>query len=89
MQLKNETRTGLTAEIRIVPPWAWTLAAIAFLAAQWFFNIALPRQLHAPPAWARPLLGLLAGMAAACYLLYRASMALTLARRRAWRSSAV
>jgi RNA polymerase subunit RPABC4/transcription elongation factor Spt4 len=70
MQLKNETRTGLTAEIRIVPPWAWVLAGIAFLAAQGFFNIALPRHLHAPPAWARPLLGLLAGTAAACYLLF-------------------
>ncbi len=69
IQVKNETHTGLSAEIRIVPTWAWILAAVAFIAAQLFFNLALPRHPHAPPAWARPLLGLLAGVGAGCYLL--------------------
>ena len=70
MQVKNETQTGLTAEIKIVPPWAWTLAGIAFVAAQWFFNIAVARHANAPPAWCRPLLGLLAGIGGGCYLLF-------------------
>ncbi len=70
IQVKNETHTGLAGEIKLVPTWAWTLAAVAFVAAQWYFNIALPRQPHAPPAWARPLLGLLAGVGGGCYLLF-------------------
>ena len=70
MQVNSETQTRLTAEIKIVPPWAWVLAGIAFVAAQWFFNIALARQSNAPPVWARPLLGILAGVGAGCYLLF-------------------
>jgi hypothetical protein len=68
MQVKNETQSGLTAEIKIVPPWAWALAVVPFAAAQWFFNIAVARHPHAPPVWARPLLGLLAGIGVGCYL---------------------
>jgi RNA polymerase subunit RPABC4/transcription elongation factor Spt4 len=70
MQGRNETQTGLTAEIKIVPPWAWALAVVAFAAAQWYFNIAVVRHPHAPPAWARLLLGLLAGIGGGCYLLF-------------------
>ena len=70
MQVNNETQTRLTAEIKIVPPWAWMLAGIAFVAAQWFFNIAVARQSNAPPVWSRPLLGILAGVGAGCYLLF-------------------
>ena len=70
MLARDETQTGLTSEIKIVPPWAWTLAVVAFAAAQWFFNVAIARQLHAPPVWCRPFLGLLAGVGAACYLLF-------------------
>jgi RNA polymerase subunit RPABC4/transcription elongation factor Spt4 len=70
MQLQNETRTGLTAEFKIIPAWAWALAAIAFVAAQWFLNIGIVHHADAPPAWSRPLLGLLAGLAGGCYLLF-------------------
>ncbi len=69
MQVKNETRSGFTAEIKIVPLWAWTLAAIAFVAAQIVFNGASLWHSGAPPAWCRPLLGLLAGMGGGCFLL--------------------
>jgi len=69
MQVRNSIRTGLAAEIRIVPRWAWVLAGIAFLAAQIFFNVALAHHADAPPAWARPLLGILAGVGGGCYLL--------------------
>jgi len=70
MQVKNETPTGLTAEVRIIPPWAWTLAGIVFVSAQWFFNIVLARQRHAPATWERVLLGLLAGTIVGCYFLF-------------------
>jgi RNA polymerase subunit RPABC4/transcription elongation factor Spt4 len=69
MQIRNETQTGLTAEIRIVPAWAWTLAVIVFVAAQIFFNIVVARHPHAPPAWGRALMGLGAGIGGGCYLL--------------------
>jgi RNA polymerase subunit RPABC4/transcription elongation factor Spt4 len=70
MQVKSETQTGLSAEIKIVPVWAWVLAGIVFVAAQWFFNIAVAQHSSAPPAWCRPLLGLLAGIGGGCYLLF-------------------
>jgi len=69
MQVRSETRTGLIAEIKIVPLWAWSLTVVAFVAAQWYFNIALVHNSGAPPAWSRPLLGLLAGLGAGCLLL--------------------
>ena len=69
MQLKNETQTGLTAEIRIVPLWAWALAGIAFIAAQVFFNVVVARHSGAPPAWGRALMGLGAGLGGGCFLL--------------------
>jgi RNA polymerase subunit RPABC4/transcription elongation factor Spt4 len=71
MLAKEETQTGLSAEIKIIPIWAWVLAGVAFVAAQWFFNIAVVRhpQPHPIPAWARPFLGLLLGLVAGCYFL--------------------
>lgn len=65
----NEAQTGLTAEIKLVPAWAWTLAAVAFAGAQFLCNIFLAHQADAPPAWGRALLGLLAGTVFGCYLL--------------------
>lgn len=63
----------LGAELKVIPTWAWVIAAIPFLAAQWFFNFGIlhhphPGQ-HIPPPFARPFLGLLAGTIFACYLL--------------------
>jgi RNA polymerase subunit RPABC4/transcription elongation factor Spt4 len=69
MQVKTETPTRLTSEIKIIPTWAWALAGIVFIAAQWFFNVALAGRHDAPPAWCRPLLGLLAGIGGGCLLL--------------------
>ncbi|HET7205079.1 MAG TPA: zinc ribbon domain-containing protein [Terriglobales bacterium] len=69
MQVNNESHSGLSAEIKIVPTWAWALAVIVFICAQWFFNIAVAHHAHPPQAWSRPLLGLLAGVVGGCYLL--------------------
>ena len=69
MQLKNDSKSTLAREIQIVPGWAWGLAGIAFIAALWYFNIAIARHPHAPPIWVRPLFGLLAGLGGGAYLL--------------------
>lgn len=69
MLAKEETGSGIKGEIRIIPQWAWVLAGIVFVAAQVFFNIAAARPPHPLQAWARPLLGLLAGIFAGCYTL--------------------
>jgi len=71
-----ETRNGqsrFTTELRIIPIWAWVIAAISVIAAQWFFNFAVLHHPHPghlpPPVWARPILGLLAGGMGACWVL--------------------
>ncbi len=66
MQVKSETQTGFKSHLRIIPAWAWALASIAFIAAQWFFNFEMVHQTQCPPAWGRFLLGLLAGIGAVC-----------------------
>ncbi len=68
MQVKNEAQTGLTAGIKIVPLWAWVLAALGFASAQVFFNTLVTGP-GAPPTWARVLLGLLSGSILGGYLL--------------------
>jgi len=70
MQIRNETQTGLAAEIKIVPALAWVLAGIVFVAAQIFFDFVVGRHSGGPPAWCRPLLGLLAGIGGVCYVLF-------------------
>jgi hypothetical protein len=70
MLANDENRTGPAAEIRIVPVWAWVLAGIGFVSMQFVFNAVLARQTDAPPAWARPLLGVLAGLVLSCFLLF-------------------
>jgi hypothetical protein len=70
MQMKNETQSGLAAEIKIVPPWAWALAGFGFIAAQIFFNVMVARQSHPPSAAARAALGILLGVVLGCYLLF-------------------
>ena len=67
MQVKNET--GFSAEIKIVPVWAWALAGIVFIAAQIVFNGLGLWHSGGPPAWCRALLGLLAGVGGGCFLL--------------------
>ena len=69
MRALNENRSVLGREIKSVPLWAWALAVIPFVAAQWYFNFEIVRHPHAPPAWASPLFGLLAGVGGAVYLL--------------------
>lgn len=69
MQVTNQKPTGFAAEIKLIAGWAWALAAIGFLSMQFVFNVVVARQPDAPPAWARPLLGLCVGLVVACYVL--------------------
>ena len=70
MLAREETQTGLSGEIKIIPTWAWVLAGIGFVCAQVFFNVVVAhKHPFSPHAWARPLLGLLLGLVLGCYLL--------------------
>jgi RNA polymerase subunit RPABC4/transcription elongation factor Spt4 len=69
MLAKDQTQTGPASEIKIIPSWAWVLAVVGFFVAQFFVNVVVARHPHAPPSWARPLLGLLLGLVLGCFLL--------------------
>ena len=69
MQETNQKLTGFAAEIRNIAGWAWALAAIGFLGMQYVFNVVVAHQPDAPPAWARPLMGLSVGLLVAFYML--------------------
>jgi RNA polymerase subunit RPABC4/transcription elongation factor Spt4 len=59
----------ISRDFKLVAPWAWILAAIGFVSMQFVFNVVVPRQRDAPPAWERILLGVLVGLIITCYLL--------------------
>ena len=59
MKLKNETKVGFTAEVSIIPVWAWILAVIAFAAMQVVAQMI--RQPDSPTHFVRALMGLLVG----------------------------
>jgi len=69
MQVTNQKPTGFAADIRHIAAWAWILAVIGFLTMQYVFNVVVARQPDAPPAWARPLMGLSVGLVVAFYML--------------------
>jgi hypothetical protein len=69
MQETNQKPSGFAAEVRHIAAWAWILAVIGFLTMQYVFNVVVARQPDAPPAWARPLMGLSVGLVVAFYML--------------------
>jgi hypothetical protein len=70
MQVKDETPTGISTELKVIPPWAWVLALVGFISMQFVLNVVVARQADAPPAWGRVLLGLLTGILLGCFLLF-------------------
>ncbi len=59
-------------ELKIIPKWAYVLAAIGFVCMQYVFNFVVPAQksnANPPPPVVLTLLGILAGSVIACYLL--------------------
>jgi RNA polymerase subunit RPABC4/transcription elongation factor Spt4 len=70
MQVTNETQTGPTSEFKIIPTWAWTLAAVGFVGTQLLFNFVLARlRGDVPPPWALAMFGLVFGTILGCLLL--------------------
>jgi|HubBroStandDraft_6_1064221.scaffolds.fasta_scaffold137446_3 hypothetical protein len=69
MQETNEKTTGFAVEVKNIAAWAWILAVVGFLAMQFVFNVVVAHQQDAPPAWARPLMGLSVGLLVAFYML--------------------
>lgn len=70
MQVKNEVQTRLTAEIKVVPGWAWVLAIVGFVAAQILCNVGMARSGEISAAWLRAVLGIGAGIFVGAYLLF-------------------
>jgi RNA polymerase subunit RPABC4/transcription elongation factor Spt4 len=70
MSATNETRTGLSGEISIIPGWAWILAGILFIGAQIGFDGFLTRLAGAPPVWFLVLLGIVGGFVLGCAVLF-------------------
>jgi RNA polymerase subunit RPABC4/transcription elongation factor Spt4 len=67
MELKSETKVGFSAEVSIIPVWAWVLAVVSFAAMQVVAQVI--RQPDAPTHMVRAFMGLLVGAVVACYLL--------------------
>lgn len=48
-------------EVKIIPAWAWVLAALAFTGMQLLFHVYIPQQHNPPPFAFRLFLGLITG----------------------------
>jgi len=71
IQGRNDNQSFLAAEIQIVPTWAWVMAGIMVIGAQILFDVVIPHhKAGGPPAWARPLIGILAGLVGGAYFLF-------------------
>lgn len=69
MQIGNHQPARFSDEVRSIPLWAGILAAIGFLGSQFGFLFILGRDLNAPPAVVRALMGLVVGTVVAGYFL--------------------
>ena len=54
MELKNETKIGFSAEVSLIPVWAWILAVVGFAAMQVVAQVV--RQPDAPTTLVRALM---------------------------------
>lgn len=70
MQVKSENQSVLAAEIKIIPEWAWVVAAIVFAGVQIAFDAGMAHDAKAPALWIRALLGVVAGVFGGGYLLF-------------------
>jgi len=69
MQVRNETRTRFSDEIRIISPIAYFIAFLAFAGMQILFSTVVASDPKAPPFWAREGLVLLSGSVLAVWVL--------------------
>jgi RNA polymerase subunit RPABC4/transcription elongation factor Spt4 len=69
MTIRNQTSTRFKDELRIISPWAYSLAALTFVSIPVLFVVFIGRDHNAPPFAVRCLLGTIAGTLLACYVL--------------------
>jgi RNA polymerase subunit RPABC4/transcription elongation factor Spt4 len=69
MQVKNEVSTGFKGEIKIIPEWAWALAAIAFAIPQVLLTGVVGLATAPAALGIRVLVGIVAGGLLGCYCL--------------------
>ena len=71
MLTREDSKTSMPDEIKIIPTWAWIVAGIGLIVAQVVFDFFLPHHHppHHPHPWARPFIGLLAGLVFGAYVL--------------------
>jgi hypothetical protein len=69
MQPTSEPQNRLAAEIKIIPTWAYALAAFGFIAEGIFFMVFMAHEPDPLNVWIRVGLGTLLGGVLACYLL--------------------
>jgi len=67
--MRNDSPSRLTAEIKLVPPWAWILAVVGFIGAQALFGF-FAWQKNGLPFWAAVVVGIAAGVFLAFYVLF-------------------
>jgi Double zinc ribbon/Phospholipase_D-nuclease N-terminal len=68
MTNRNQTSTRFKDEIRIISPWALSLAGLVFLSIVVLLVVVVGRDQNAPPLALRCLLGVIAGTLLACYV---------------------
>jgi RNA polymerase subunit RPABC4/transcription elongation factor Spt4 len=69
MPIKNDTSTRFMDEVRIISPWAFFIAFLAFSAMLALMVLVTPADKIPPPKAVMALLGVVLGVAAACYVL--------------------
>ena len=62
-------KTTFNDELRIIPWWAYLLAAFAFICMQFVMNVVVARESNPPPQIARTLLGIVTGTLLACFFM--------------------
>lgn len=67
--LTQPTASRFGEELKIIPSWAYVIAGVAFLCMQFLFNAIIPTHKNPPPQPVTVFLGLLTGVAIACYCL--------------------
>jgi hypothetical protein len=68
MEMRSDSQSRLTAEIKLVPPWAWILAVAAFIGAQALIDF-FAWQKNGLPFWVAVVVGIAAGVFLGFYVL--------------------
>jgi len=67
--VNTPAKTTFSDELRIVPWWAFLLAACAFIGMQVLMGVVVAREPNPPPEFARIAIGLFGGILLACFFM--------------------